>query len=884
MVDASGGAALDVAQALHAQALDALERYQPEAADALLASAVDVLDTQPLPVLDPAVLEIRVRVILTQAWVAFERAGIGAATPSLDEAFALARALGRPDLETRCYLQGATMRARSGDLTAAHRWMRQASVGLDVLPTPDQARVHLNRGVLASQLMMLDEAAADLATAARLAAVADAGQIAFMARHNAGYVDFLRGDLPAALESMRLADAMTVDVNRSVSQLDRARVLLEAGLLDDAAAALRSAHTLASADGIGQDLAEIDLDLARAALLLGDPLGAAGHASTAQRRFRDRRAESWSRRAELVELEASAYAAHALARTVRHALRLADTAHRHGEKHVARRAALVAADAIAHRDRISARERTVAEAAYSLASPLTRSPSLATRLHVRYVGARLALPARPDRASRLLGSAAADLVAVAQRTSSLDLRTALAVHSARLATLDIGLGMATGRADAVFRRTERWRAVSDRVPVVRPPHNPAAADLLTQLRRIHEDLREATGRDHEALTGRAADLERQVRALDWGTPGSPTGSAAVASRDSTSPLATATYGQALSVCRATGTTLVSYFVHDEIVHAVVISPDDRPQGRVIPLATSGEVRETLGRARADTDAAALPMVGPIRGVVEDSLRATLARLDGLVGGAAVVAALHGGGRRRGPAHPALGDRVTLVPSRLLSGLPWGMLPSLRGVPLTVARSATAWVTTARHTAVVDPIVTALAGPDLAHADDEVASVARTWGGLSMPAAASTQLALTRALTTADIVHIAAHGRHHHQSPLFSTIRLGDGVVFAHELPPAGIRASHVVLSACDVGRGTIRPGDESLGLTAVLLSLGVQSVVASANRVPDDVAVAAMTAYHSRLRDGQPSDVALAGATAELPLAARAFMTFGTPWAAAEAR
>ena len=158
-----------------------------------------------------------------------------------------------------------------------------------------------------------------------------------------------------------------------------------------------------------------------------------------------------------------------------------------------------------------------------------------------------------------------------------------------------------------------------------------------------------------------------------------------------------TIGSTRAVCRATGTTLVSYFVHDEIVHAVVISPDDRPQGRVIPLATSREVRETLGRARADTDAAALPMVGPIRGVVEDSLRATLARLDGLVGGAAVVAALHGGGRRRGPAHRALGDRVTLVPSRLLSGLPWGMLPSLRGVPLTVARSATAWVTAARHT-------------------------------------------------------------------------------------------------------------------------------------------------------------------------------------------
>ena len=874
MGEASGGAALDTAQALHAQALDALERYQPEAADAFLSSAVDVLDTQPLPLLDPAALEIRVRVILTQAWVAFERAGIRAAEPSLDEAFALSRALGRLDLQTRCYLQGATMRARSGDLTAAHQWMQQASVGLDVLPTHDQARVYLNRGVLASQLMMLDEAAEDLTTAARLAAAADAGQIAFMARHNAGYVDFLRGDLPAALESMRIADAMTVEVSRSVSHLDRARVLLEAGLLDDAAVALRTAHTLASADGIGQDLAEIDLDLARAALLLGDPLAAAGHAGTARQRFRDRRADAWSRRAALVELEAGAYAARDLTSTARQALRLADQATRHGEKHVRERASLVAADAIAHRPRITARARDIAEAAYSAARPLSRSPSLATRLHMRYVGAKLALPARPGRASRLLEWAAADLVAVAQRTSSLDLRTALAVHSARLATLDIGLAMATGRADAVFRRTERWRAVSDRVPVVRPPHNAAAADLLTQLRRVHEDLREATGRKHQSLTARAADLERQVRALDWGTRAGD----ATPEAEWTAPLALADYGQALAVCRATGTTLVSYFVHDGIVRAVVISPDGRPQGRIVSLAASEEVREILSRARADTDAAALPMVGPIRGVVEDSLRATLARLDALVGGAAVAAALGAGRRHTGH---TLGPRVTIVPSRLLSGLPWGMLPSLLGVPTTVARSATAWLAAARHAAgVADPVVTALAGPDLAHADEEVSTVARLWEGMSIPAAASTQGTLTRALTSADVVHIAAHGRHHHQSPLFSTIRLGDGVVFAHELPPTGIRASHVVLSACDVGRGTIRPGDESLGLTAVLLSLGVRCVVASANRVPDDIAVAAMTAYHSQIRAGHESDVALAAATADLPLAARAFVTFGAAWSA----
>ena len=377
----AGQEPLETAQRLHAQALDALEHYQPDSAGALLDSA--------------AVQEVRVRVILAQAWVAFERNGIDAAQPSLNEAFTLSRALDRRDLQSRCYLQSATMQARSGDLRTAHSLMREASIGLADLPPTDQARVYANRGVLASQLMVLDEASGDLAIAAELAERAGAHAVAFMARHNAGYVDFLRGDLPAALASMRAADAMAVEVNRSVSHLDRARVLLEAGLLDDAAEALRTAHDLASADGIGQDLAEIELDQARTALLLGDPLAAATHASAARLRFRARNAAPWSRRAELVALEASTYAVQPPPQTVPRALRLAELAASHGEAHIAQRANLVAADALAHLARPTRRERELAHTAYLQARPLARSPSLATRLHVRYVGALLARSLHP---------------------------------------------------------------------------------------------------------------------------------------------------------------------------------------------------------------------------------------------------------------------------------------------------------------------------------------------------------------------------------------------------------------------------------------------------------------------------------------------------------
>ena len=39
------------------------------------------------------------------------------------------------------------------------------------------------------------------------------------------------------------------------------------------------------------------------------------------------------------------------------------------------------------------------------------------------------------------------------------------------------------------------------------------------------------------------------------------------------------------------------------------------------------------------------------------------------------------------------------------------------------------------------------------------------------------------------------------------------------------RPAHVVLSACELGQATVRPGEESLGLTSVLLQLGARCVV-----------------------------------------------------------
>jgi CHAT domain-containing protein len=140
-------------------------------------------------------------------------------------------------------------------------------------------------------------------------------------------------------------------------------------------------------------------------------------------------------------------------------------------------------------------------------------------------------------------------------------------------------------------------------------------------------------------------------------------------------------------------------------------------------------------------------------------------------------------------------------------------------------------------------------------------------------------AFSKTMTTARLVHVAAHGTHQTENPLFSSLRLADGPLFAHELDLAGRAPEHAVLSACELGLATVRPGDEALGLTSVLLHLGTRSVVAGVARVGDDVAADTMTNYHRELAAGCDSASALAAALAANDADRPApFACFGAPW------
>jgi hypothetical protein len=214
----------------------------------------------------------------------------------------------------------------------------------------------------------------------------------------------------------------------------------------------------------------------------------------------------------------------------------------------------------------------------------------------------------------------------------------------------------------------------------------------------------------------------------------------------------------------------------------------------------------------------------------------------------------------------LTGRVVLVTTGALGQLPWASLPSLRSVPVVVAPSATAWLTASAGSGSGHGVV-AIAGPDLTRSGEEITAVASQVQAISVAGAEATRAVLTDALGSAAIVHIAAHGIHQTENPLFSSLRLADGPLFAHELDASSTVAEHVVLSACELGLATVRPGDEALGLTSVLLQLGTRCVIGGVARVSDDVAATTMATYYRELAGGRDTAEALALALAAPPLA-----------------
>ncbi|QNN54426.1 CHAT domain-containing protein [Nocardioides mesophilus] len=825
---------------------------------------------------EPAALAVVARTLLSESAPLFDTSGdLTGALALLDRAEELAVRIGSAALQATVRGQRALVVLRSGDTRAALAAFDDAAALIDAAPDRDRAIVMLNRGVLHLEHADLTRAAADLARSVAFAEDADDARLASMARHNLGYVDFLAGRIPRALAAFEEAARTCPGGPVPAMQIDHARALREAGLVRDADSILARAAAEMRRERLFQDLGETELVRAECALADDDARDARVFAVSARRRFARRGNLRWQRKAELLVLRceraaidafesfdtgdarraaAAGVPRRALLGVAGRAAELAAACRAESRLELARSAELLATEC-----RLRAGGPVPAEGPGPLPVPRLRPlDPLATRLQVHEVRALHALRAG-DRGTAMaeVRHGLAELGSYQSGLGSLDLRTAGARHGVALAQLGLGIAVRDGSPGRVLGTVERSRAISTRLPLVSPPSDEVTARLLGELRQTEEEARALegdAGADARvtALRSRAAALQRDIRARAWEIEA-----------DGTAAPEAPRLSEVRTAVRAGGTVFVSYARHQRDWLAVVV----RPSGaRLVPLAPIATVADLVRRVRADLDALAMPHLPvPLTAAVRQSLDSGLRRLDDLL-----VTPLGVPGRS-----------LALSCSGPLAVLPWSLLPSRTGLPTVVTPAAATWLAATGVRRPARPAVVALAGPGLHESVAEAREVSGTWpGSLLLEGAEAGTAAARAALAEADLLHIAAHGTHRAESPLFSSLRLADGPLYAYELDAAAGAPGCVTLSACEVGLATPRPGDEGLGLTHVLLHLGVRSVLAGVARVRDDVAASTMTRLHRAMAAGAGSAAALAQAQQEAdPQEPPApFVCFGAQW------
>jgi CHAT domain-containing protein len=727
------------------------------------------------------------------------------------------------------------------------------------------AAVLLNRGVLYLNTGDVRRARSDLRHAGDIAVAADLELVAAKATHNLGYCELLSGDIPSALHLFDVAAAVygrTAPGNMPVLETDRARALVAAGLASDAVSELDRAIAAFRRQRLHQYCAEAELTRAQAALATGDLPAARRWSTAAIRRFRARGNESWAALAELTRLRATPGTQEARSAPGTQRTRSAPATGR-GDRttHVAAEAQHLAgrlrayglradaalAELIAARALIAAGRRD--DAARRLAAAgADRTLPLEIALLRRLVSAEFAaLDGHNGRALAELRGGLALLHTRRGQLGSLDLQTGAAALGAELADEGLRLVLDRGSARQVFAWLERSRAQAFRVRPVRPPADPEEAAVLAELRQLSSLIRtaELNGAPDTSSVARRAELQRLVRQRSWQAGGLG------------EVVAEATVAEVGHHLAENGQVFAGILVREEHMLAVTVKNE---RVRRVHLGYFAAAAEAARRLTADLDAlAGRRLPARLETVIRESIQyQTKILYDQLVA----------------PLLPAFGDGgAVIVPTGALAGIPWSVIPGLRGRPVTVAPSASSWLAARRSAGPrsagprsVGPAIAArpllVAGPDLHHAIGEVTEIAAIYpGSRPLTGQQATVDTTLRALDGAELAHLAAHGHHDRDNVLFSRLDLADGPLMAYDIQRLSTAPKHVVISACDVGRTVVRAGDEILGFTAALLHIGTPTVISSVTRVADDAAVGIMTAYHRALRSGARPAEALAAAS-----------------------
>ena len=116
--------------------------------------------------------------------------------------------------------------------------------------------------------------------------------------------------------------------------------------------------------------------------------------------------------------------------------------------------------------------------------------------------------------------------------------------------------------------------------------------------------------------------------------------------------------------------------------------------------------------------------------------------------------------------------------------------------------------------------------------------------------------LRSSLPGPDLLHVACHGLHRADNPLFSSIRLADGWLSAADVLDLDLDGALVALSACESGAHST-DAVEPLGLAWAFLAAGADGVVVSQWLVDDRSAATLMPELYRHLAAGLPVAEAL---------------------------
>ncbi|MEV5502528.1 CHAT domain-containing tetratricopeptide repeat protein [Nonomuraea fuscirosea] len=755
--------------------------------------------------------------------------------------------LRRPEDALASYRLAVPVLSRAGD----HLWLQ---------------RVLSNRGIVHGYRHEFAAAESDFQEAERLCRRLDLGLSLAVVWQNLGWLNALRGEVPAALRYLDQAEERfrTLDTHQLCWTLaDRTELLLSAGLIAEAREAAEETVQEFERRGRKVGLPEARLLLARTAYLVRDHEEAVREARRAALAFGRQHRREWVAVARFVALRSLA-AMSADDRPVSAGGRGGRVSGRQMEECAAELAETgwpaseVEARMIAARLAVDAGRPARAERQWEIAARRRHRGPAGERIHAWHAAALLRLARGNVRGARSAIRTALRLHDEHRATlGATDLRAHASESRVEVAELGLRLALRDGVPADVLTWAERGRARHLLMRPARPAHDRHLAEALAQLRltvaRIDESR--TAGEDTGALVERQITLEREIRDHCRrqkktptepvpAEPAPPTPIPAEPGPTGSGPTGPVPLRQ---VAEALGEQALVEFVQvDDVLHAITVAGG---RSRLHALGPLAAVRTLVDRVPfALRRLARRTSVPGSQAAALNLLRDTVAKLDALL---------------LRPLAADLRDRpLVLVPSGPIQALPWSLLPSCAGRAICVSPSATLWYagSQAGHARTGDARVVVAAGPGLPGARSEAEGVASIHAVPALVDDAAGAEAVLADLDGAALAHVAAHGRIHPSNPLFSSLRLADGPLTVYDLERLRRAPEIVVLAACDTGRFVVRPGDELLGLSATFLALGTRTIVAPVLSILDTESTTLMIALHKLLAAGHSTASALAQA------------------------